>query len=293
VTVAELLRWPLVAVLLAAAAAKLAAGRDGRRALRSFGLRDPRLQAAAWSTLVAVEAGLAAALALRLPGAAEAAAAAMASYALALLLAVARGGAGRPCGCFGRRSRIGRPAALRALLLAGSFAALPALAHVRPGGRTWVEIGLAASLAGVAACVVAILALARELGRLRLALGPQAALTIEGEGPELGGSTDLMYAFDGDPELALAVFSSRGCRLCAGIEPAVRVVATEPGVAVATFDEQADRDAWRSLDVPGAPYGVVLDAAGTVLAKGTFNTLAQLEGLLAAAERRRARLARV
>ena len=37
--------------------------------------------------------------------------------------------------------------------------------------------------------------------------------------------------------------------------------------------------------MPGSPFAVALDADGTVLAKGTFNTGAQLESVLAAAER--------
>ena len=51
-----------------------------------------------------------------------------------------------------------------------------------------------------------------------------------------------------------------------------------------TFDEDADADAWAAADVPGSPFAVALDADGTVLAKGTFNTGAQLESVLAAAE---------
>ena len=39
--------------------------------------------------------------------------------------------------------------------------------------------------------------------------------------------------------------------------------------------------------MPGSPFAVALDADGTVLAKGTFNTGAQLESVLATAERRR------
>ena len=39
--------------------------------------------------------------------------------------------------------------------------------------------------------------------------------------------------------------------------------------------------------MPGGPFAVALDMDGTVLAKGTFNTGAQLETVLAAAERRR------
>ncbi len=39
--------------------------------------------------------------------------------------------------------------------------------------------------------------------------------------------------------------------------------------------------------IPGSPHAVALDPQGTVLAKGTFNSLAQLESILAAGERRR------
>ena len=42
---------------------------------------------------------------------------------------------------------------------------------------------------------------------------------------------------------------------------------------------------WRSLAIPGSPYAVVLSADGDVLAKGTFNSLYQLESLLAHATR--------
>ena len=40
-------------------------------------------------------------------------------------------------------------------------------------------------------------------------------------------------------------------------------------------------------DVPGSPFAVAIGGDGTVLAKGTFNTGAQLESVLATAERRR------
>ena len=53
------------------------------------------------------------------------------------------------------------------------------------------------------------------------------------------------------------------------------------------FDEHANPDSWLALDVPGSPYAVALDPDGIVLAKGTFNNLAQLESILAAGERRR------
>ena len=55
-------------------------------------------------------------------------------------------------------------------------------------------------------------------------------------------------------------------------------IAAHPAVAVgASSTRHADAAAWLALDVPGSPYAVALDRDGTVLAKGTFNNLAQLE----------------
>ena len=42
------------------------------------------------------------------------------------------------------------------------------------------------------------------------------------------------------------------------------------------------------MRIPGSPYAVAMALDGTVLAKGTFNDLAQLESVLATAERRAA-----
>ena len=61
------------------------------------------------------------------------------------------------------------------------------------------------------------------------------------------------------------------------------------------FDEVADAATWAAAAVPGSPYAVALDAPGVALAKGTFNSLVQLEGIVATAraraERERAVLA--
>ena len=83
------------------------------------------------------------------------------------------------------------------------------------------------------------------------------------------------------------MFSSEGCGLCRALAPAVEAFGRDPRVELRTFDEVRDADAWAAADVPGSPFAVALDADGTVLAKGTFNTAAQLESVLAAAERRR------
>jgi hypothetical protein len=284
-TVVGLLRFSLSAVLLVAAAAKLASGRSGRDALRSYGIAEPTVRAILWGSAIAAEAGLAVAVAAGLPGATEAAAGLLAFFALALVVAIARGRAGAPCGCLGGRSKIGWPGVARAGLLAAAFAALPLLPDATHAAQAWLAVGLAVALAGLAALAVAVLALARELGELRLAVRPQSALSLDHEGPELGSRVGLIERFERQAPIALAVFTSPGCALCRALEPSLRLVASDPEVELETFDEEADADAWESLAVPGSPYGVVLDPDGVVLAKGTFNTLFQLESLIADAIR--------
>ncbi|MGB2876348.1 MAG: MauE/DoxX family redox-associated membrane protein [Gaiellaceae bacterium] len=280
-----LLRFFLAAVLLAAAVAKLASGSSARAALRSYGISRPRFQSALWGAVIAVEVGLAVAVAVQFPGASEAAAATLGIFALALVSAILRGRTGSPCGCFGRRSRIGWRAVGQTTLLAAAFAALPFLPDMEPSPEAWLGIGLAVALVAVAGLGVAVLALARELGELRLAVAPQAALSLEHEGPELGSRIDLIERFDKDAPLALAVFSSPGCALCRALEPSLRLAASDPEVELEVFDEESDAEVWSSLAIPGSPYAVVLSPDGDVLAKGTFNSLFQLESLLAHATR--------
>jgi hypothetical protein len=71
------------------------------------------------------------------------------------------------------------------------------------------------------------------------------------------------------------------------LEPAIEYAGSDPLVALRVFDEHGDERAWRTLGIPGSPFAVALDLDGTVLAKGTFNTLGQLESVLATAEQRR------
>jgi hypothetical protein len=283
--VAELIRWMLALVLAAAAGSKLTAGLQGSTALATFGVRGRRAQLGSWLGLIALETGLAVAVAAGAPGAAAVAAAVLACFAAALGVALARGRRGAPCACFGRRSRVGSFAVARAALLAAAFAALAAMPDVRLAATGWLTVGLVVSLLGVAGLTVALLALAREIGELRLALGPQSALSLEGEGPELGSRPGLVERFERPDALLVAIFSSTGCRLCQALEPTLRLVAREPGVALEIFDEHADADVWHALRIPGSPFAVVMDDEGTVRATGTFNNLAQLESLLAAAGR--------
>jgi hypothetical protein len=281
--------WVLAAVLAAAAAAKLAAPAESRRALATVGIRGTGAQWALWSAVVAAEVALAAGVAAGLDAAAWVAAALLAAFAAATGYALARGRAGAPCACFGARSRVGAAALGRDVVLALTFAALPALPRGQVSADAWLAAGLAVALAAVAALAVAVLALAREVGLLRLAVGSQGALEVPEEGPPLGESTPLVerFAITAQTRLALAVFASEGCALCRSVEPSVQLLAREAWLAVETFDEERHGDAWAAARVPGSPYAVALDPrTGTVLAKGTFNGLAQLESVLSAAERR-------
>src|SRR3954454_16565098 len=278
----------LAAVLAAAAVAKLAAPGDSRAALATFGLRSPASRTAAWGAVVAAELALAAGVAAGLDAAAYAAAGLMALFAAAIGVALARGQAGRPCACFGARSTVTPLGLARDVALAPAFAAPPQL----PGDvstHTWLAIGLGVALAAIVALAVAVLALAREVGMLRLAAGTQGALEIPEEGPPVGEATPLVerFAITDTTRLALAVFASDGCALCEAVAPSVELLAREAWLAVEVFDDVRHADAWGAARAPGSPYAVALDPrTGTVLAKGTFNGLAQLESVLATAERR-------
>lgn len=283
-------RLVLAGVLVGSAVSKLAGARSSQAALATFGIADPRARRVAWGSLVALELALAAGVAADFSAAAFAAAALMLLFAAALAVALARGRAGSPCACFGSRSEVSRFAVGRNLILAAAFAAVPLLPDGALTTDQWLGLGLGAALLACVGLAVAVLALAREVGVLRLALGPQSALEIPEEGPELGSHSSLIARFTAQPpaELAVAVFVSDGCHVCRSLEPQLDALAREPIVALERFDEVADSDVWTRADIPGSPYALALDLDGTVLAKGTFNNLAQLESVLATAERRRA-----
>src|SRR4051812_37913142 len=279
----------LAAVLAGAAVAKLSAPAEGRAALTTFGLRGVTARTIAFASGVAAEFALAAGVAAGLDAAAYGAAALMGVFAIAVALALARGRGGRPCACFGARSRIGGLALARNLALAAGFAALPSLPRDSVSTETWLAVGLGLAFAAIVALTIAVLALAREVGMLRLAAGSQGALEVPEEGPPLGEHSPLVerFATTATSRLALAVFSSDGCAMCGAVAPAVDGLAREHWLAVESFDEARHADAWSLARVPGSPYAVALDPrTGAVLAKATFNGLAQLESVLAAAERR-------
>ena len=282
------LRVGLGIVLASAALAKLASPRASIGALDSFGFGEGPIRPVAWAALIAVELALAVAVALGSDVAAYAAAFLMAMFAALTVAALFRGRAGAPCACFGPRSTISRLAVLRNVALAGAFALVPSVGSISIGTQGWMWIGIGVALAACVALTVAVLALAREVGMLRLHVGTRGALEIAGEGPEIGSRAQGLAERIGrnGADFGLAVFTSEGCGICRTLEPAIDNVARDPRVAVAVFDEVAEAEIWRLLEIPGSPFALALDRQGTVLAKGTFNNLAQLESVLATAERR-------
>ncbi len=275
-------------VLLASAVLKLVDPAGTRAALATYGVRREEIARALWGALVAVEAALAVGVGAGSDAAAFAAAGLLAVFCAAQAVALATGRGGAPCACFGARGRVSRASLARTALLASALAVLPLLPRSEPGTEAWLALGLAIALAGLVALAVVVLSLAREVGMLRLATDPRGALEVAHEGPEVGARTALAAHFELIPgRIGLAVFSSEGCGLCRALEPAVEAFGRDPRVALRRFDEVRDAGAWAVADVPGSPFAVALDADGTVLAKGTFNTGAQLESVLAAAERRR------
>jgi hypothetical protein len=290
-----ILRVALGIVLAGAALAKLASPRASIAAMASFGFEGGALRPIAWAGLIAIELALAVGVVLGSVVAAYAASALMLLFAALTAGAVLRGRAGAPCACFGPRSTVSWLGVLRNLALAAGFAAIPQVDSISLSTEAWLGIGIGVALTACAGLAVAVLALAREVGMLRLQLGTQGALEIAGEGPDVGSPAPALAArlavpspSGGGERLGLGVFSSEGCHLCQTLSPAIENVANDPRVAVGVFDETADAALWRELEIPGSPFAVALDERGTVLAKGTFNNLAQLESVLATAERRRA-----
>jgi methylamine dehydrogenase accessory protein MauD len=166
----------------------------------------------------------------------------------------------------------------------------------------------------VAGLALLVLALARQVGTLHLRLGPRGALELDTEGPALGEIPEPMdlTALDGSRVTVggagaeqLLLFVSPGCPLCRDVLPSIGPAARAAGlrpVVVAEADQEEARhllgeiqvpaplvaapDVVAAYDIPGTPYGVVLDALGVVRAKGTVNNLEQLEGLVDTARRR-------
>jgi hypothetical protein len=275
--------------LILCVAGVLKAWRADRAAagLATFGIAGAGVQRVAIWLLIGCELALAVVLATGVGWAPAAAAGLFAGFVIVTSAALLAGRRGRPCACFGAGSRLGwvSPARAAGLALIAGVCAAGWLPREPTGYDRWLTLALSISLAGLAALAVALLALAREVGVLRMSAGSRGALEIESEGPEVGVAQAWAQAIEPTPQTALrlAVFTSEGCPLCAQLAPAVAHVAADPLLAVQTFDEHADASVWAQAAVPGSPYAVALSADGVALAKGTFNSLSQLESVLSTA----------
>ena len=208
------LRLIFGALLVATAVAKLRSPAASRAALgETFGVTVPAMRPLIWASVIAVELALGLGVAFDVGGAAYAAA--------ALMAVLRRSWSGRSCVArpgalrlLWRRFASGWLAVLRNLVLAAIFASLPALSDVDLATDTWLGIGLGVALIACAALAFAVFALAREIGSLRMRVGPESALELPGEGPELGSRTSLISEFGEREEagFALAVFTSPACQ---------------------------------------------------------------------------------
>jgi len=275
-------------VLLAAAAGKILGWSELPDVLRGYGV-PARLRTSFAALLLATEAvlgGLLVAGLAPLPVAYAALALALV-FTLALARLRLRGVRRLRCGCFGASERSTTFLLARALgltALAGLVVLAAELELGTPSEETMLLIALTVLAASVALLAVLVLALYRQVGVLSLRLGPRAALELAEEGPEIGQPAPAL------PDLArrgaeLVAFFSENCRLCRELAPGVRALGRE-GLRVQVVSESKDPEVFADWRVPGTPFVVhVID--GAVVAKGSVNTLEQLDHLIALGRARR------
>lgn len=163
---------------------------------------------------------------------------------------------------------------------------------------------------------VAVLALARQVGVLHERVAPMGALVMD-SGPKvgetspaftlkaLGGETVLLGA-EGMRRATLLFFMSPTCPVCRKLLPVLKTMqASERGrtdIVLASDGDMTEHLAYRqkqdleafpyvlstelgmTFRIGKLPYAVLLDAHGTVRAKGLVNSREQLESLFTADE---------
>jgi hypothetical protein len=238
----------------------------------------PSLRAPAYWLLATAEAAVGILLLAGAPFAPYAALGLGGVFIAALFSARMRGVRRLDCGCFGSKERSVEFLIARAI----GFSGLAALASFpfdlgSPTRDTVVLVALAALGVAVVVLGALVLALYRQVGILTLRVGPGVALELAEEGPPLGEQAPLLEGLRrAGPELA--VFFSPGCRLCRQLAPAARALGRE-GIDVHVVYENEDAQTFERWAVPGTPFAVVV-LDGIVAAKGTVNTLEQLEQLI-------------
>ena len=165
------------------------------------------------------------------------------------------------------------------------------------------------------ALVVALLALARQVGVLHMRVAPAGALTTSG-GPAVGAKAPAISAqtLDGTmvsvggaapgAALRLLMFVSATCPLCKNLIPMAKSFARDERVQLIfvgddTVDAQRAMierhglggyqfingpDVGQAFEVGKLPFAVLLDADGLILSKGLVNSREHLESLIIAHE---------
>jgi uncharacterized membrane protein YphA (DoxX/SURF4 family) len=267
-------------LLLVAAFAKLRRREDLPDWLAAYGLSARYARAAAWAVMAAEAAvGFLLVFGLALPLSAYAAVALGVGFLAALAQARLRGVERLRCGCFGASE--GRTSHL--LVRAGGFTALALVAafggsiDVSVSSGTLVAVVLVLLSLTVIALALLVFALYRQGGVLTLRIGPRVPFELAEEGPEIGQAPPALDGLRGRRSEVVFFFSST-CRLCRQLSAGVAALARQ-GLAVRVVEEEQDEGAFKRWNVPGTPFVVHL-VDGVVAAKGTVNTLEELELLL-------------
>jgi hypothetical protein len=239
-----------------------------------------RWRGAALAALAGAELATGVLLVAGVPGAGLAAFALGCLFVLALAGVRARGISRIRCGCFGAKERRTDFLLARALFFTG-LAAFGAFANVdvkSPSSGAFVVAAVVVLAVAVVALGVLVLALYRQVGVLTMRLGPGVALELAEEGPPVSSEAPELPGLNRVGEELVAFFSP-DCRLCREIAPAVRAFERE-GMPVRTVYENEEPEVFARWAVPGTPFLVhVVD--GFTAAKGTVNSLEQLDGLVA------------
>lgn len=165
------------------------------------------------------------------------------------------------------------------------------------------------------ALVIALLALARQVGVLHMRVAPAGALTTSG-GPAVGNKAPPIPAITLDgasvsvggaapgSALRLLMFVSATCPLCKNLIPMAKSFARDERVQLIfvgddTVDAQRAMierhglggyqfingpDVGQAFEVGKLPFAVLLDADGVILSKGLVNSREHLESLIIAHE---------
>jgi methylamine dehydrogenase accessory protein MauD len=167
----------------------------------------------------------------------------------------------------------------------------------------------------ILALVVAVLALARQVGVLHMRVAPAGALTTAG-GPSVGAKSgpipaqtlDGVAVSVGGPApgsaLRLLMFVSATCPLCKNLIPMAKSFARDERVQLIFVGDDTPQnqhamierhglDGYQFINGPDVgqayavgklPFAVLLDADGVILSKGLVNSREHLESLIIAHE---------